>query len=89
MEKRQPGITPEEARLGACLTQGLMNLAAEYAREHGLSDTVVVAALSSSLGCVAAAMVRANAYKRAGFEAVICNHVAGVFRAELERVAVH
>ena len=71
-----------EARCGARLTQALVLVAAEHAREHGLRDAIVIGALGSALAAVAASVARVNGYDLAAFEALITQHVARVLKNE-------
>ncbi len=51
-------VAPSDLRAGALLTEALVQVAAEHARDREVPESVVVAALSSALGCVAAAIAR-------------------------------
>ena len=82
-------LAPDNARAGARLTEALVQVAAEHARDRGVSDSVVVAALSSALGCVAAAIARTNGFDLARYEEFVANHFARVFQAESVRPVYH
>ena len=82
-------LAPEEARAGARLTEALVQVAAEHARERGVSESVVVAALSSALGCVAAAIARSNGFDLARYEEFVAAHFVRVFQAESVRPVFH
>jgi len=79
----------DDARAGARLTEALVQVAAEHARDRGVSESVVVAALSSALGCVAAAIARTNGFDLARYEEFVANHFARVFQAESVRPVYH
>ena len=66
-----------------------MQVAAEHARERGISDAVLVGALVSALGCVGAAVARANGFDLARYEEFVANHFARVFQAESRRPVYH
>ncbi|PYP67121.1 MAG: hypothetical protein DMD36_15975, partial [Gemmatimonadetes bacterium] len=61
-------LPAEEAHAGRRLTEALVQVAAEHARDQEVPDAVVVAALSSALGCVAAAIARSNGFDLARYE---------------------
>ena len=85
-----PDLLPrDDARAGARLTEALVQVAAEHARERGVSESVVVAALSSALGCVAAAIARSNGFDLARYEEFVAAHFARVFQAESVRPVYH
>ena len=85
-----PDLLPrDDARAGARLTEALVQVAAEHARDQEVPDSVVVAALSSALGCVAAAIARNNGYDLTDFQAFVANHFAYVFEAESRRPVYH
>ena len=79
----------DEARAGALLTEALVQVAAEHARDREVPDSVVVAALSSALGCVAAAIARSNGFDLARYEEFIAAHFARVFQSESARPVYH
>ena len=79
----------DDARAGARLTEALVQVAAEHARERGVSESVVVAALSSALGCVAAAIARSNGFDLARYEEFVAAHFVRVFQAESVRPVYH
>ena len=66
-----------------------MQVAAEHVRDRGASESVVVAALSSALGCIAAAVARSNGFDLARYEEFVANHFARVFQAESARPVYH
>ena len=66
-----------------------MQVAAEYARERGASDSVVIGALASALGSVAASVARTNGYDLANFQAFIANHFTYVFDCESRQPVYH
>ena len=85
-----PELLPrDDARAGARLTEALVQVAAEHARDRGVSDSVVVAALSSALGCIAASVARANGFDLARYEEFIAAHFTRVFQAESVRPVYH
>src|SRR5204863_7997386 len=59
------------------------------ARDREVPESIVVAALSSALGCVAAAIARNNGYDLTDFQAFVANHFARVFQAESARPVYH
>jgi len=54
-----------------------------------VSESVLVAALVSALGCVAAAIARSNGFDLARYEEFVANHFARVFQAESVRPVYH
>ena len=85
-----PDLLPrDDARAGARLTEALVQVAAEHARDQEVPDSVVVAALSSALGCVAAAIARNNGFDLARYEEFVAAHFARVFQAESVRPVYH
>ena len=85
-----PDLLPrDDARAGARLTEALVQVAAEHARERGVSESVVVAALSSALGCVAAAIARSNGFDLARYEEFVAAHFVRVFQSESARPVFH
>ena len=66
-----------------------MQVAAEHARDREVSESVVVAALVSALGCVAAAIARSNGFDLARYAAFIANHFTHVFESESARPVYH
>ena len=85
-----PDLLPRDhARAGARLTEALVRVAAEHARDREVPESVVVAALSSALGCVAAAIARSNGFDLARYEEFVANHFARVFQAESVRPVYH
>ena len=71
------------------MTEALVRVAAEHARERGASDSVVIAALVSALGSVAASVARTNGYDPTDFQTFVANHFAHVFEAESRRPVYH
>ena len=86
---RPESLARDDTRAGARLTEALVQVAAEHARDREVPDTVVIAALSSALGCVAAAIARNNGYDLTDFQAFVANHFARVFQAESARPVYH
>jgi len=82
-------VAPSDLRAGALLTEALVQVAAEHARDREVPESIVVAALSSALGCVAAAIARNNGYDLTDFQAFVANHFARVFQAESVRPVYH
>jgi len=75
-------LTSTDMWHGARLVRALLMLAAEYARQHAMSDAVIVAALGSAFGTAGASAVRVNGYDLASYETLLVQHVARVLRAE-------
>ena len=85
-----PDLLPrDDARAGARLTEALVQVAAEHARDRGVSESVVVAALSSALGCVAAAIARSNGYDLGRYQHFVAAHFTRVFQSESARPVYH
>ena len=85
-----PDLLPRDhARAGARLTEALVQEAAEHARDREVPESIVVAALSSALGCVAAAIARNNGFDLARYEEFVAAHFARVFQAESVRPVYH
>ena len=82
-------VAPSDLRAGALLTEALVQVAAEHARDREVPESIVVAALSSALGCVAAAIARNNGYDLTDFQAFVANHFTRVFQAESARPVYH
>ena len=82
-------LAPADLRAGKLLTEALVQVAAEHARDREVPESIVVAALSSALGCVAAAIARNNGYDLTDFQAFVANHFAYVFEAESRRPVYH
>jgi len=82
-------VAPSDLRAGALLTEALVQVAAEHARDREVPESVVVAALSSALGCVAAAIARSNGFDLARYEEFIAAHFVRVFQAESARPVFH
>jgi hypothetical protein len=88
-------LPAEEIRAGQKLTEALVGLAAEHAREHGVSispvrrDAVIVGALVSALGSVSAAIARAHRFDVGEYEQFLTGYVARVFQAESARPVYH
>ncbi len=85
-----PDLLPrDDARAGARLTEALVQVAAEHARDQEVPDSVVVAALSSALGCVAAAIARNNGFDLGRYAEFVANHFTHVFESESVRPVYH
>ena len=82
-------LAPADLRAGARLTEALVQVAAEHARDQGVSELVVVAALSSALGCVAAAIARSNGFDLERYAEFITKHFTHVFESESVRPVYH
>jgi len=82
-------LASADLRAGARLTEALVQVAAEHARDREVSESVVVAALVSALGCVAAAIARSNGFDLARYEEFVANHFARVFQAESRQPVYH
>ena len=84
-------LPAEEIHAGRRLTEALVTLAADHAREQGTSipatqrDAVIVGALITALGSVSAAVARAHHFDLAEYEAFLTGFVARTFRAESVR----
>jgi len=73
---------------GRLLTERLV-LAAQQARERGVSETVIVGALVSALGCVSAAIARAHGFDPTQYEEFISAYFVRVFQAESRQPVYH
>ena len=82
-------LPAEEVHAGRRLTEALVQVAAEHARDQEVPDAVVVAALSSALGCVAAAIARSNGFDLARYEEFVAAHFVRVFQSESARPVYH
>ncbi len=82
-------LARDDARAGARLTEALVQVAAEHARDRGVSESVVVAALSSALGCVAAAIAQSNGFDLGRYAEFITKHFTHVFESQLARPVYH
>ena len=82
-------VAPSDLRAGALLTEALVQVAAEHARDREVPESVVVAALSSALGCVAAAIARSNGFDLARYEEFVAAHFVRVFQSESARPVYH
>ena len=82
-------VAPSDLRAGALLTEALVQVAAEHARDQGVPDSVVVAALSSALGCVAAAIARNNGFDLGRYAEFVAHHFTHVFESESVRPVYH
>ena len=82
-------LPAEEAHAGRRLTEALVQVAAEHARDQEVPDAVVVAALSSALGCVAAAIARSNGFDLGRYEEFVAAHFVRVFQSESARPVYH
>ena len=86
---RPESLAHDDTRAGARLTEALVQVAAEHARDQEVPDSVVVAALSSALGCVAAAIARSNGFDLARYEEFVAAHFVRVFQSESARPVYH
>jgi len=88
-------LPAEEVHAGRRLTEALVGLAAEHAREQGISisrvrrDAVIVAALVTALGSVSAAIARAHRFDLAEYEGFLTSYVARVFQSESRQPVYH
>ena len=82
-------VAPSDLRAGALLTEALVQVAAEHARDREVPESVVVAALSSALGCVAAAIARNNGFDLGRYAEFVANHFTHVFESESVRPVYH
>jgi len=82
-------LPAEEVHAGRRLTEALVQVAAEHARDQEVPDSVVVAALSSALGCVAAAIARSNGFDLGRYAEFITKHFTHVFESESVRPVYH
>ena len=82
-------LPAEEVHAGRRLTEALVQVAAEHARDQEVPDSVVVAALSSALGCVAAAIARSNGYDLGRYQHFVAAHFTRVFQSESARPVYH
>ncbi len=82
-------LPAEEIRAGRRLTEALVQVAAEHAREHGVSDAVVVGALVSALGCVSASIARTHGFNLTEYEEFLTGYFARVFQSESARPVYH
>jgi hypothetical protein len=82
-------LPAEEIHAGRRLTEALVGLAAEHARDREVPDSVVVAALSSALGCVAAAIARSNGFDLGRYAEFIAKHFTHVFESQSARPVYH
>ncbi len=89
MKTPPSGLTSTDMWHGARLVRALLLLTAEYAREHTLSDTVLVGALGSAFGTAGAGAARANGHDPVAYEAVLAQHISRVFRAEFVGPTYH
>jgi protein-L-isoaspartate O-methyltransferase len=78
-----------QAHRAARLTQALTLLADEHSRECGLSGVMVVAAIATALGYVAAVVARSNAYAVEPYGAFVAKHFLQVLNDEFERPILH
>jgi len=82
-------LPAEEIHAGRRLTEALVGLAAEHVRERGISDAVVVGALISALGCIAAGVARANEFDLTQYEEFLTGYFVRVFQSESRRPVYH
>ena len=88
-------LPAEEVQAGRRLTEALVTLAAEHAREQGVAipatrrDAVIVGALVTALGAVSAAIARAHRFDLAEYEEFLTGYVARAFKAESARPIYH
>ena len=82
-------VAPSDLRAGALLTEALVQVAAEHARDREVPESIVVAALSSALGCVAAAIARNNGYDLGRYQHFVAAHFTRVFQSESARPVYH
>ncbi len=88
-------LPAEEIRAGQKLTESLVALAAEHAREQYDSippirrDAVVVGALVSALGAISASIALAHRFDLGEYEEFLLGYVARVFHAESRRPVYH
>lgn len=80
-----PPPTRDAARAGARLTNALIQVAAEFARDQHVDDAAVVGGLVSALAWVAAAVARTNGYDGARYQQVVAEHFLRVFESESAR----
>jgi hypothetical protein len=78
-------LAPADMRAGALLTQALVQVAAEHARDRGVSESVVVSALVSALGCVAVSIAKVRGFDLGRYQEFIAGHLAHVFASESRR----
>ena len=86
---RPESLARDDTRAGARLTEALVQVAAEHARDQEVPDSVVVAALSSALGCVAAAIARNNGFDLGRYQHFVAAHFTRVFQSESARPVYH
>jgi len=88
-------LPAEEVQAGRRLTEALVTLAAEHAREQGISisraqrDAVIVGALVTALGSVSAAIARVHRFDLAEYEEFLTGYVARVFQSESRQPVYH
>ena len=82
-------LPAEEVQAGRRLTEALVEVAAEHAREQGVSDAVVVGALVSALGCIAAGVARARDFDLTQYEEFLTGYFVRVFQSESRRPVYH
>jgi hypothetical protein len=82
-------LPAEEIHAGRRLTEALVQVAAEHAREHGVSDPVVVGALVSALGCVSASIARANDFDLTEYAEFLTGYFVRVFQSESRQPVYH
>jgi len=84
-------IVPEAALDAhvAVAGRGGAHLGARHGHLGHHGESVLVAALVSALGCVAAAIARSNGFDLARYEEFVANHFARVFQPESARPVYH
>jgi len=82
-------LPPEEVQAGRRLTEALVQVAAEHARDRGISDAVVVGALIFALGSVSASVARARGFDLGRYEEFLTGYFARVFQSEARRPVYH
>jgi hypothetical protein len=87
-----PHSTPlpdEDVVAARRLTEALVELAAEHARDHGVRDSVIVSALITALGSVGAAVAKARRLDRDEYLEFIAGYLARVFESESRQPVYH
>ena len=88
-------LPAEEVQAGRRLTEALVALAADHARDQGDSipparrDAVTVGALVSALASVSAWIARAHGFDPARYEEFVAGYFVRVFQAEFRRPVYH
>jgi hypothetical protein len=81
-------LPTEAIHAGRRLTEALVQVAAEHA-QRGVSDSVVIGALVSALGCVSAATALAHGFDLAEYAEFLTGYLARVFDAESRKPVYH